>query len=56
MTTKRSLFHAIVTKLSEIGVPEHDIKIILVEVQTENWGIRGGYPASEIELGFRVHV
>ena len=26
------------------------------EVPKENWGLRGGQPASEIELGFKVEV
>src|SRR5215813_8673893 len=53
---KRGLYTAIVKNLSEIGVPATDIKIILVEVPAENWGLRGGLPASEIDLGFKVEV
>src|SRR5258705_11128897 len=38
--------------LSALGVPPMDIKIVLVEVPAENWGVRGGEAASEIDLGF----
>jgi phenylpyruvate tautomerase PptA (4-oxalocrotonate tautomerase family) len=37
------------------GAAETDIKIVLVEVAVENWGL-GGRPASEIELGFEINV
>jgi hypothetical protein len=50
------LYKAIVKNLSEIGVPATDIKIVVVEVPAENWGLRGGLPASEIDLGFKVDV
>ena len=33
-----------------------DITIVLHEVPTQNWGIRGGQPASEVDLGFEVKV
>ncbi len=29
---------------------------MLNEVERENWGLRGGQPASEIDLGFKVDV
>jgi hypothetical protein len=29
---------------------------VLNEVPLENWGIRGGQPASEVDLGFKVNV
>jgi hypothetical protein len=33
-----------------------EIKIVLVEVAVENWGVRGGLPASDIEIGFMIDV
>lgn len=54
--TKRSLYKAIVHNLGALGVPADDIKITLIEVPQENWGIRGGQPASEISLGFEIDV
>jgi phenylpyruvate tautomerase PptA (4-oxalocrotonate tautomerase family) len=56
MDAKRSLYDAIVRNLGALGVPADDIKITLIEVPPENWGIRGGQPASEISLGFKIDV
>ncbi|MBJ6985946.1 tautomerase family protein [Devosia sp. MC521] len=52
---KRRLYAALVAELAPFGVAAHDVKVILHEVPRENWGL-GGLPASEIELGFKVHV
>jgi hypothetical protein len=49
LDTKHALYKAIVKNLSEIGVPATEIKTILVDVPAENWGLRGGLPASEID-------
>ncbi|UFS77669.1 tautomerase family protein [Tardiphaga sp. 37S4] len=54
--TKRSLYKTIVQNLGALGVPELEIKIVLNEQPLENWGVRGGLPASEIELSFKVDV
>lgn len=56
MEAKRTLYRTLVTNLSELGVPANEIKIVLIEVPAENWGLRGGLPASEIDLGFKVDV
>src|SRR5262245_29662304 len=56
MTAKRALYQAIVRNLGALGVPADDIKIALIEVPPENWGIRGGWPASEVDLGFKIEV
>jgi phenylpyruvate tautomerase PptA (4-oxalocrotonate tautomerase family) len=53
---KRNLYRSIVTNLEPFGVPPNDVKIVLVEVPLENWGIRGGRAASDIDLGFDVRV
>ncbi|MES2031978.1 MAG: hypothetical protein V4477_22595 [Pseudomonadota bacterium] len=42
--------------LAVLGVPELEIKIVLNEQPLENWGVRGGVPASEIELSFKIDV
>ncbi len=49
------LGHPLVEQLGRFGVPDSDIKITLIEVPPENWGIRG-LPASEIDLGFKIDV
>jgi phenylpyruvate tautomerase PptA (4-oxalocrotonate tautomerase family) len=53
---KRALYGAIVRNLGTLGVPAGDIKITLIEVPPENWGIRGGQPASDVDLGFEIEV
>ncbi|MBX9849763.1 MAG: tautomerase family protein [Rhodocyclaceae bacterium] len=54
--TKRALYQAIVQNLGALGIAANDIFIVLNEVALENWGIRGGVPASEVELGFKIQV
>jgi phenylpyruvate tautomerase PptA (4-oxalocrotonate tautomerase family) len=56
MEAKRALYRAVVANLAGLGVPETEVKTILIEVPTENWGLRGGYPASELDLGFKIDV
>ena len=56
MSAKRTLYQAIVRNLAALHVPPSDIKITLIETSPENWGIRGGMPASEIDLGFKIDV
>ena len=56
LDAKKALYRALVSNLCAIGVPANDIKIVLIEVPPENWGLRGGQPASEIDLGFRIDV
>ncbi|MFN3460092.1 MAG: tautomerase family protein [Oceanibaculum sp.] len=53
---KRALYEAIVRNLGGLGIAATDIKITLIETPMENWGIRGGKPASEVNLGFQVAV
>jgi phenylpyruvate tautomerase PptA (4-oxalocrotonate tautomerase family) len=55
-TAKRSLYEAIVRNLAAAGVPAQDILVILLEPPMEDWGIRGGKPANEVDLGYRVDV
>jgi hypothetical protein len=56
MAAKRALYQAAVRNLAGLGVPALDIKITLIETPPENWGLRGGTPASEIDLGFKIDV
>jgi phenylpyruvate tautomerase PptA (4-oxalocrotonate tautomerase family) len=45
-----------VERFGRLGVDANDITIVLHEVALDNWGIRGGRPASEVDLGFEVGV
>ena len=56
MEAKRALYKAMVANLAELGVPETEVKTVLIEVPAENWGLRGGHPASELDLGFKIDV
>lgn len=53
---KRRLYALICDNLAALGVPRNEIKIALVEVPRENWGIRGGQSAADVDLGFEVEV
>jgi phenylpyruvate tautomerase PptA (4-oxalocrotonate tautomerase family) len=50
---KRRLYQALVRNFGELGVAPADVLIVLHEPPMENWGIRGGQIASEVDLGFR---
>ncbi len=52
---KKILYKEIVNKLSDkLNVNKNTVFIILNEQPKENWGIRGGIGADEIELGFNI--
>jgi hypothetical protein len=53
---KLTLYRALVENLEQFGVLEHDVKIILIEVDPSNVGMRGGRPASDLELGYEVTI
>lgn len=56
LDAKRRLYRAVVRNLGRLGVPPSDVLTVLHEVPLENWGIRGGSPASDVDLGFEVGV
>lgn len=56
LETKKKLYRAIVNNLKPFGIPADHVKILLREIEKDNWGIRGGYAASEIELGYEIEV
>lgn len=53
---KRDLYEAVVSRLSEVGIPADHVTIVLRELPTENWGIRGGQAACDVDLGFDLRV
>jgi phenylpyruvate tautomerase PptA (4-oxalocrotonate tautomerase family) len=53
---KRRLYQALARNLGELGVTPTDVFVVLHEPPMENWGIRGGQMASEVDLGFQVQV
>ena len=56
LEAKSRLYRAIVKNLAPFGIPSDRVKVLLRESGAENWGIRGGVPASEVDLGFEVNV
>lgn len=56
MDTKRRLYRAVIDGLAAVDVPERDILIVLCEPPMHNWGVQGGHPASEVEIGFDVEI
>jgi phenylpyruvate tautomerase PptA (4-oxalocrotonate tautomerase family) len=54
---KKKLYSRIVDNLGKRpGITPEDILIVLNEQPLENWGVRGGKPADEVDLGFNVNV
>ena len=56
MEAKRRLYAAIVAGLGEFDVPPDDVLIVIHEAPMENWGVDGGTPASEVDVGFKVDI
>ena len=56
LNAKRTLYRAIIKRLEPLGIPDSEIFILLRETTRDNFGIRGGVPASEVDLGFEVNV
>jgi len=54
LDAKRALYRAIVTNLGRYEIPADHIKILLRESPADNWGVRGGVPASQMDLGFQI--
>jgi phenylpyruvate tautomerase PptA (4-oxalocrotonate tautomerase family) len=53
---KRRLYMAIVNGLESLGVPKDHIKVLLREIPKENWGIRGGQAACDVDLGYSIEI
>jgi hypothetical protein len=53
---KRTLYRTLVKRLEPFGVLANDVKIILIEVDPSNVGMRGGRAASDLELGYDVAI
>lgn len=55
ISTKRLLYKSIVHNLEQqLGISPDSVFIFLNEQPLENWGIRGGIPASDLDLGFAI--
>lgn len=56
MDAKRALFATIADNLEAVGVPRNETRTFLIEPPAENWGIKGGRMASEVDIGFKINV
>jgi phenylpyruvate tautomerase PptA (4-oxalocrotonate tautomerase family) len=57
LNAKRELYKSINDRLRDIEYTNpDDIVIVLLEPPLENWGIRGGIPASDVDLGYKLDV
>lgn len=56
LDAKRALYAAIVERLAQVGIPKDHVVIVLKEIPTENWGVRGGLAACDVDLGFKIDV
>jgi phenylpyruvate tautomerase PptA (4-oxalocrotonate tautomerase family) len=56
LDAKRHLYQEIIQRFEALGIQPNDVFILLNEQPMDNWGIRGGVPASEVDLGFDVKV
>ncbi|GGC55982.1 tautomerase family protein [Hoyosella rhizosphaerae] len=53
---KRKLYSQIVQRLAPFGIDPLDVLITVREFPIENWGIRGGQAACDVNFGFTVEV
>jgi phenylpyruvate tautomerase PptA (4-oxalocrotonate tautomerase family) len=56
LNAKRRLYKCVVENLGALGIRAKDVKIVLREIPRENWGISGGVPATDVDLGFKIEV
>jgi 5-carboxymethyl-2-hydroxymuconate isomerase len=56
LAAKRNLYRSIVDNLEPLGIPKDHVTIALRELPVENWGIRGGQAACDVDLGFKINV
>jgi len=56
LEAKRRLYRGIVERFGRLGIAAADVFIVVQEPPLDNWAIRGGIPASEVDLGFRLDV
>lgn len=53
---KRELYAGIVQRFADLHIDPLDVLIVINEIPLENWGIRGGQSAADVDLGFALDV
>jgi phenylpyruvate tautomerase PptA (4-oxalocrotonate tautomerase family) len=56
LDAKRALYRAVVANLEQLGIPKDHVKVLLRESPPENWGVRGGQAACDVDIGFKIDV
>ena len=56
LDAKRKLYRLIAEGMDAAGVGRDKVLVVLHEPALENWGIRGGQAATDVDLGFKVEV
>ena len=53
---KRTLYTQMITNLKPFNIPADHVTILIRDHPTHNWGLQGGHPASDLNLGFNINV
>lgn len=56
LQAKRELYRLLTARLQALGIPGACVLIRLHELPPENFGVRGGQPVCDVELGYSVNV
>lgn len=56
LETKKKLYMELFALANSVGVEGSNVNVILQDIEKVNWGIRGGLPASEVDLGFKTNI
>lgn len=56
LEAKRRLYTALVERLAAFGIPPRCVLVRVIEQPPENFGVRGGQPICDIDLGYPVQV
>jgi phenylpyruvate tautomerase PptA (4-oxalocrotonate tautomerase family) len=56
LEAKRKLYQELASRLGALGVPPTDLMVVVHDVPLENWGLRGGQAACDIDMGFKIQV
>jgi phenylpyruvate tautomerase PptA (4-oxalocrotonate tautomerase family) len=56
LEAKRKLYQELAARLGVAGIPPTDLIVVVHDVPIENWGMRGGQAACDIDMGFKIQV
>jgi phenylpyruvate tautomerase PptA (4-oxalocrotonate tautomerase family) len=56
LEAKRKLYQELASRLSAVDIPQADLMVVIHDVPLENWGLRGGQAACDIDMGFKIQV